>query len=79
MPEDSTQKKAAMPGTAAAAAAFDRELFRDALYTRSLNVQTSARAAIIPTGEDIVTPRALTDRCVPLSVFLFGLSGAPAV
>jgi len=68
MAEGRARKSDAMPGAAAAAAAFDRELFRDALLTRSMNIQTSARAAIIPTGEAIVTPRAATDRCAPVPV-----------
>ena len=57
----------ANPAAAAKAAAFDREVFREALLTRSMNQTTSARAAILPTNESIVqtpraTPRPMTDR-----------------
>lgn len=56
------------PAAAAAAAAFDREVFRDVLLTRSINHNTSARAAVMPTNEAllaspiIMSPRPMTDR-----------------
>ena len=56
------------PAAAAAAAAFDREIFRDVLLTRSMNHNHSSRAAVMPTNEALMaspgmmSPRPMTDR-----------------
>ena len=57
----------ASPAAAAVSAAFDRDVFRKSMLMRSMNLQTSARAAILPTNEAIlnshrVESRAMTDR-----------------